>query len=71
MGMYFMCPACKAVNGPCKAENCDEVIEAIARAPLVKKGGRYYTYGPIPKLRYPPTLWQRVKAWWNETRKTG
>lgn len=55
MGSYFICPACKAANGPCKALNCDEVIAAMGR----QYGKR--SKEPIPALIYPPRLWQRTK----------
>lgn len=59
MGMYTMCPACKAANGPCKALNCDEVLKAVS----MRYAGKPAPHAPIPALIYPPSLWSRIKDW--------
>jgi hypothetical protein len=59
MGMYTMCPACKSANRPCKARNCGEVLRAIS----ARYSGKPGPHSPIPALRYPPSLWSRLKDW--------
>ena len=60
MGMYFMCPACKAANGPCTALNCAEVLKAVSAYYSGKPGPRK----PIPALRYPEPFIRRIRRWW-------
>ena len=59
MGMYVMCPACKAANRPCDALNCDEVIKALG----YNMGRKPHEWVRIPALRYPPSLWEKLKRW--------
>lgn len=58
MGMYTMCPACKAANRPCIASNCDEVLKAISHNFNCKPHERW----PIPALQYYPTAWSTIKT---------
>jgi hypothetical protein len=60
MGMYVMCPACKAVNGPCEALNCQEFITALGR----KYGGGGDRNYPLPELIYPDPWYRKWCAWW-------
>lgn len=65
MGIYKMCPACKAVNSSCVAENCDEVMEYLRSTPAIKVGAHWIVRG-VPELKLKPTLWQRCWRWWRK-----
>lgn len=57
MGMYSMCPACKAANRPCYALNCWEHLKAVGHNASCKPHERVR----IPDLIYPPSTWQQIK----------
>ena len=59
MGMYSMCPVCKAANRPCKALNCDAVLKALSHNMSCRRSERV----ALPALIYPPSLWSVVQRW--------